>query len=75
MTDENDERNSPVGDTTTNDDGRWPATSFQRRRSRLDGVGGASVGFVSNGGLDEVLLANPMVATATGGDHHGDGVR
>nr|AAQ56431.1 hypothetical protein OSJNBa0024A05.10 [Oryza sativa Japonica Group] len=44
---------------------------------RLDGVGGAPVGFGGNGGVDGVrlLLANPVIATATGGDHHGDGAR
>ena len=43
---------------------------LKRWRARLDGVGGAPVGFGSNGGVNGVrlLLVNPVVAAATEGD-------
>ena len=63
---EDDKTNSPVVTATRIDDGKRPATSFKRRRPRVDGVGGAPVGFGGNGGVDGVrlLLANLVVATA-----------
>jgi Domain of unknown function (DUF834). len=54
--DKHDARNSPMGGATTNDDGRQPATNFQRRRLRLDGVGGAPAVFGCNEGMDGVQL-------------------
>jgi hypothetical protein len=74
---EHDERNPPVVTATTIDDRKRPATSFQKRRLRVDGDDGFPAGCNANEGIDglRLLLANPVKATATGDDHHGDGAR
>ncbi len=70
LRDEDDERNSLMLTATTIDDGKRPATRLRRRRARVDGVSGAPAGFGFDRGVDgvQLLLANPVVATATEGD-------
>nr|AAU89170.1 retrotransposon protein, putative, unclassified [Oryza sativa Japonica Group]AAX95588.1 hypothetical protein [Oryza sativa Japonica Group]ABF97748.1 retrotransposon protein, putative, unclassified [Oryza sativa Japonica Group] len=67
---EDDDANSPVQETMTDDDVRRPVTSSDNGMARLDVDGGAPAVSGSCKGAAEVLLlrSNPTVATEDGGD-------
>nr|BAD26422.1 hypothetical protein [Oryza sativa Japonica Group]BAD26431.1 hypothetical protein [Oryza sativa Japonica Group] len=67
---EYDEANSPVQRTTTDDNERRPTTSSDGGTARLDVSGGPPVACDGCEGAAEMLLhlANPTVATESGGD-------